>query len=119
MTPDPFEMRLPGMWRLRFQDAPDDFTGEGVYTFKLAGSFNAEVQNRYSGAVIWHGYWQIEDARLQLHAEEVTSWCSSCLGGGTTYEWSIELEQVGQDAFNGVLLTADEPTPRGVVFQRV
>lgn len=114
---EPLEALLPGTWTLAFVDAEGDKTGEGEYTFKIAGVFDADVRDIYSGRATWRGYWQVEDARLILDAQEMTAWCSSCMGGGVSHEWTIELERVTDDAFSGILRAGD--TKRKVVFKRV
>lgn len=116
---EPLEMILPGIWRLSFIDNHEDITGEGEYTFKLAGTFNADVRDFYSGQSVWHGYWQIEDAQLVLNAREIDSRCSSCLGAGAAHNWTIELEHVHDDAFSGVLKTEDSHIHRATLFERV
>jgi hypothetical protein len=113
---EPLEMLLPGTWHLTFQQDVEDSTGAGAYTFKLAGSFNAHVRDLYSGQATWHGYWHIESARLHLQAQAVSSRCNSCLGGGTAYEWAVELEQVADDVFTGVLRRDHDAQP--VIFRR-
>jgi hypothetical protein len=113
---EPLEFLLPGTWRLSFTDTIDDDTGAGTYDFKLAGTFNAEVRDLYSGTAIWHGYWEIRDAQLVLTAQEVSSRCNSCLGGGTTYNWIVALEQVTDRAFTGVLERDDQHLT--VLFER-
>lgn len=115
---EPLELLLPGTWRLAFTDDEDaNPTGLGTYDFKLAGTFNAEVRDAYSGTATWHGYWHVTDARLMLQAQEVSSRCSSCLDSGTTRRWTLELEQVGEAAFTGQLQRDDDT--QAVIFERV
>lgn len=113
---EPLEAILPGNWTLSFADHYGDKTGEGAYTFKIAGVFDADVRDIYSGRATWHGYWQVDNARLILDAHEMTSWCSSCMGGGASHQWILELEHVTDDAFSGIMRIGD--TERTVVFER-
>lgn len=115
---EPLELLLPGEWQLIFPNAPQAMSGSGTYTFKLAGTFTAQVRDIYSGSATWHGYWEVRDAHLHLTAQEVTARCSSCLDGGSNINWVLELEQVASGAFSGVLAQEAEP-PLMAVFQRV
>ncbi len=116
---EPLEMLLPGTWQLAFaeKDTTTNPTGLGTYTFKLAGTFNAEVRDTYSGTATWHGYWHVVDARLVLQAQEVSSRCNSCLDSGTAYHWTLELEQVSETTFTGQLRRDDDI--QTVIFERV
>lgn len=114
----PFENILPGTWKLSFVDQENDITGAGTYDFKLAGVFNAEVRDAYSGNAKWHGYWHVAEAGLFLDAQEMTSWCSSCLGTTMGHHWSIELERVGDAAFSGIARTGQGQV-RQVLFERM
>lgn len=117
-TVEPLEMLLPGTWRLvLIDDTATNLTGAGAYDFKLAGTFNARVHDTYSGTATWHGYWEVKEARLVLQAQEVSSRCNSCLGSGTAYNWTIELEQVGESAFTGQLQRDNDTQP--IIFERV
>lgn len=107
---EPLELLLPGIWRFSFVDEVSNTTGEGEYTFKLAGTFNAAVQDWYSGAVTWHGYWQVESARLVLVAQEMDAFCSSCLGAGNGHRWTVELEQVTDATVLGIVRRDDDDT---------
>lgn len=116
---DPMETILPGEWRLTFEDHPQNITGAGVYTFKLAGTFDADVRDIYSGHARWHGYWEIIDAQLVLNANEVDATCSSCVGAAAAHNWTIKLEQVNDHQFSGVLSSGDDEPQRVVYFVRV
>ncbi|MEL6270032.1 MAG: hypothetical protein AAFV33_08215 [Chloroflexota bacterium] len=116
---EPLARILPGTWTLRFGDEQAAVTGAGEYTFKLAGVFDADVRDDYSGRAHWHGYWQVEDARLILSSQETTSWCSSCMGGGSAHNWTIELERVHETVFSGTAMIREENTERDVIFERV
>jgi hypothetical protein len=94
---------LPGHWKVSFLESDADVTGSGVYTFKLAGTFNADVRDAINGRATWHGYWEFDEAQLRLYAHEVAPGCSSCIGGGYAVEWCIDLEQVSDDMFTGTL----------------
>ena len=116
---EPLDTILPGTWTLRFTDNVHGTTGAGVYTFKLAGVFDADVRDDYSGSAHWHGYWEVQEAQLILKAQETTSWCSSCLDGGSAHNWTIELEQVHGSAFSGIAKINAEGKQRDVVFERI
>jgi hypothetical protein len=109
---------LPGRWHLQFSDTATDPTGQGIYHFKLAGTFQAEVADCYSGQVTWHGYWELIDARLHLQAQEVTPMCSSCLGGGIAHRWTLELEQMTDTVCSGLLQRDPEQPPIVAKFVR-
>jgi len=112
----PLETILPGRWHVSFLESQADKTGAGTYDFKPAGTFNAEVRDVFSGKAIWHGYWEVEQAQLRLYAHEVAPGCSSCIGGGYTAEWTIDLEQVQDHAFTGTMSQTDEQNT--LLFQR-
>lgn len=94
---------LPGTWTLTLLGTTDDKSGTGEYTFKLAGVFDADVRDLYSGRAQWHGYWEFDDQRLILNAQQVDARCASCLGGGLTSHWEIDLEQVSETVLAGTL----------------
>ncbi len=114
---EPLEALLPGTWTLTFADQQGDNTGAGDYTFKVAGVFSANVHDAVSGRAHLHGYWKVEAARLVLRGQEMTSWCSSCLDGGTPHNWTVELEQVHEEAFSGTA-SIGRGVKRSVLFQR-
>jgi hypothetical protein len=116
---EPLEGLLPGTWRVSFVDNNGDITGTGEYTFKLAGTFNAEVRDVYSGQATLHGYWEIQEARLVMESQEMTAWCTSCLGAGIAHRWTVELEIVGDDAFSGEAVIHNDNTTRDILFERV
>ncbi|MEO0564250.1 MAG: hypothetical protein AAF125_19250, partial [Chloroflexota bacterium] len=95
----------------------EDSTGAGEYDFKLAGTLNADVSDIYSGRSTWHGYWEVVDAQLMLDLREVSARCNSCLGGGATRRWLVELEQVREQAFSGTLQRDEDA--HTVLFERV
>ena len=116
ISSEPIEYLLPGQWTLSFTDELEDQSGAGSYTFKLAGVFDADVRDTYSGRAQWHGYWEVEAARLLFTAHQMHARCMSCLGGGSKQHWEIELEQVTDDAFSGLLRR--EGVTRPVLLQR-
>ncbi len=110
------EEHLPGTWALTFVDAPESATGYGEYTFKLAGTFNAEVAS-YEGREVRHGYWQVtEENTLRLDAMGISPTCG-CLADGLSYNYTVELERVGPFRFSGVLHGEDKPIR--AVFVRI
>lgn len=83
------ERVLTGTWQLSLTSETDNRTGEGQYTFKLAGTFNAAVNDAFAGPVTWHGYWEVRDGLLVLQASVMDAFCSSCLGHAQGHVWHI------------------------------
>lgn len=115
---EPLEMLLPGTWEVTLPSSKQNASGNGIYTFKIAGTFNAKVTDVYSGEITWHGYWQITNAYLILQMQEITPWCTSCIDGGITQWWKIELEQVGETRFTGTIITDGDANQQTIMFTR-